>query len=182
MQCVCGWYIHLLPVTVASEHVPAFAQVYRNVGIDGLVEIHILHPQKPLVALAHKLGVTVTAYAPIGSPGRSEVIKGDAFVEGNPLDHPLVKRLAEKYGKTPAQILIRQLIQRGISTIPKSTNPNRVRENFNVLDFELTADELAEFDQIGSDKRLFLFEFAKNHPWHPWKADLKKVLGYELAA
>uniref|UniRef100_A0A7E4VDR1 Aldo_ket_red domain-containing protein n=1 Tax=Panagrellus redivivus TaxID=6233 RepID=A0A7E4VDR1_PANRE len=145
------------------------------------VECHILFPQKSLHALCKKLDVTLTAYAPIGSPGRGEAQKGESFVQGDSMSHPLVKRLAEKYHKTPAQILIRQLIQRGISTIPKSTNPNRVRENFNVLDFELTVDEMAEFDKIPGDNRLFLFDFAKNHPWHPFKADLKKVLGYEQA-
>uniref|UniRef100_A0A7E4VXP9 Aldo_ket_red domain-containing protein n=1 Tax=Panagrellus redivivus TaxID=6233 RepID=A0A7E4VXP9_PANRE len=91
-----------------------------------------------------------------------------------------IVRLAEKYGKTPAQILIRQLIQRGISTIPKSTNPDRVRENFNVLDFELTDSEMAEFDKLPGNTRIFVFDFAKNHPWHPWKAELKERLGEEL--
>lgn len=50
------------------------------------------------------------------------------------------------------------MMQRGISTIPKSTNPDRVRENFNVLDFKLTDDEMAEFDAIGKSVRLFLFD------------------------
>jgi hypothetical protein len=50
----------------------------------------------------------------------------------NPLENPIVKRLAAKYGKSPAQILLRQLTQRGICVIPKSTNEKRLLENINV--------------------------------------------------
>lgn len=48
------------------------------------------------------------------------------------LEHPLVKELSKKYGKTPAQLLLRQLTQRGISVIPKSTNEKRLAENLKV--------------------------------------------------
>jgi alcohol dehydrogenase (NADP+) len=138
------------------------------------VECHILFPQKELFEFCKKLNITFTAYAPIGSPGRKAVQKGESFVDEKPMEHPLTKKLAEKYKKSPAQILIRQIMQRGISVIPKSTNPNRVKENFNVLDFKLTDEEMAEFDSIKQNTRLFLFDFGKNHPWHPWKDDLKK--------
>lgn len=92
--------------------------------------------------------------------------------EADCLGHPLVVELAAKYKKTPAQvslpcfhskqsvifqILLRQMIQRGISVIPKSTTPERVRENFNVLDFELSADEMKKFEEIKEDVRLFTF-------------------------
>jgi alcohol dehydrogenase (NADP+) len=138
------------------------------------VECHIFLKQKELFELCKKLNITFTAYAPIGSPGRKAVQKGESFVDEKPMEHPLTKKLAEKYKKSPAQILIRQLMQRGMSVIPKSTNPNRVKENFNVLDFKLTDEEMAEFDSIKQNTRLFLFDFGKNHPWHPWKDDLKK--------
>uniref|UniRef100_A0A914PR80 NADP-dependent oxidoreductase domain-containing protein n=1 Tax=Panagrolaimus davidi TaxID=227884 RepID=A0A914PR80_9BILA len=72
------------------------------------------------------------------------------------------------------RILIRQIMQRGISVIPKSVNPDRIRENFDVFDFKFTENEMAQFDLIKQNDRLFLFEFGKNHPWHPWKEDLKK--------
>ena len=49
-------------------------------------------------------------------------------------------------------------MQRGISTIPKSTNVDRVKENFDVLDFKITDDEMAEFDAIKQNTRLFLFD------------------------
>uniref|UniRef100_A0A7E4VUD6 Aldo_ket_red domain-containing protein n=1 Tax=Panagrellus redivivus TaxID=6233 RepID=A0A7E4VUD6_PANRE len=147
------------------------------------VETHILHPQKRLFALAKKLKMTFTAYSPMGSPGRlaSPLIAG-GDIDIAPLKEPLVLRLAQKYNKTTAQILIRQTIQRGMSAIPKSTNPTRVRENFDVLNFELTAADMAEFDKITVNERIFLFDFAKNHPWHPWKSDLRRRLGINVDA
>lgn len=51
--------------------------------------------------------------------------------------------LAEKYGKTPAQILLRFLTQKGIAVIPRSTQPTHIRENFALFDFALTAEEMA---------------------------------------
>uniref|UniRef100_A0AC34QTQ6 Aldo-ketose reductase 1 n=1 Tax=Panagrolaimus sp. JU765 TaxID=591449 RepID=A0AC34QTQ6_9BILA len=66
------------------------------------------------------------------------------------------------------------MIQRGISTIPKSTNEKRLKENFDVFDFELTKDEMDQFNTIKDDKQLFLFDFVKDHPYHPWKDALKK--------
>lgn len=137
------------------------------------VECHILFPQKELFAFCKNLGISFTAYAPLGSPGRGAVHKGDSFVDETPMEHPLVKKLCQKYKKSPAQvclfslslfkrfsfkILIRQMMQRGISTIPKSTNVDRVKENFDVLDFKITDDEMAEFDAIKQNTRLFLFD------------------------
>uniref|UniRef100_A0A914XYB7 NADP-dependent oxidoreductase domain-containing protein n=1 Tax=Panagrolaimus superbus TaxID=310955 RepID=A0A914XYB7_9BILA len=122
------------------------------------VECHILFPQKELFEFCKKLNITFTAYAPIGSPGRKAIQKGESFVDESPMEHPLTKKLAEKYKKSPAQILIRQLMQRGMSVIPKSTNVNRVKENFDVLDFKFTDEEMAEFDAIKQNTRLFLFD------------------------
>ncbi|KAH7723242.1 oxidoreductase [Aphelenchoides avenae] len=129
------------------------------------VEIHILHSQNELVNLCKKLGITVTSYGTLGSPGRKVGFKqvgakddrAEKQPEANCLEHPLVVELAKKYNKTPAQILLRQMMQRGISVIPKSTNAERVHENFSVLDFELTADEMKKFDEIKEDIRLFTF-------------------------
>ncbi|KAE9549742.1 hypothetical protein FO519_007053 [Halicephalobus sp. NKZ332] len=138
------------------------------------VECHILHPQKKIFELCKKLGVTLTAYAPIGSPGRPAAVKEGVKPEEDPMAHPITQKLAKKYNKTPAQILIRQMMQRGISTIPKSTNEKRLKENFDVLDFSLTNEEMEEFNSIKEDKQLFLSDFAKDHPYHPWKDALRK--------
>ena len=62
--------------------------------------------------------------------------------------------LAEKYRKTPAQVLLRFLTQKDIVVIPRSTNPEHIRENFDLFDFELTADEMAQLSALDKKEPL----------------------------
>lgn len=71
-------------------------------------------------------------YAPLGQGHANEM-----FAE------PLVQELAAKYGKTAAQILLRRLIQDGVTAIPKSVHTERIKENIDIFDFELTAEEMS---------------------------------------
>lgn len=80
-----------------------------------------------------KKQVAHMAYAPLGQGNRNEMYQ-----------EPVVLSLAEKYEKTPAQILLRFLTQKGIAVIPRSTQPEHIKENFNLLDFALTADEMTK--------------------------------------
>ena len=61
------------------------------------------------------------------------------------IENPIVKEIAENYGKTPAQIALRQQVQRGIVVIPKSTHKDRMKQNLDVFDFELSQEDM---DQI----------------------------------
>ena len=61
---------------------------------------------------------------------------------------PAVIALAGKYGKTPAQILLRFLTQKGIAVIPRSSKTEHIRENFDLFDFTLTADEMAQLSAL----------------------------------
>lgn len=79
-----------------------------------------------------KLGIAHQAYAPLGHGRANEMF-----------EEPAVKTLAGKYGKTPAQVLIRFLLQSDVAVIPKSARRERIRENFDVFDFELTEEETA---------------------------------------
>lgn len=79
------------------------------------------------------------------------------------MDCPQVKDLAAKYGKTSAQILIRWIIQRGLCTIPKSTNPDRLRQNLNVFDFSLTSEEINTLCELDRDYRVCNFGFFKGY-------------------
>jgi diketogulonate reductase-like aldo/keto reductase len=71
----------------------------------------------------------------------------------NPLEHPVVRELAAKYGKTVAQVVLRWHSQHGLSAIPKSVRPGRIAENFAIFDFELTADEVAAIDALDTGVR-----------------------------
>ena len=91
-----------------------------------------------------KSRVAHMAYAPLGQGNRSEMFK-----------EPAVLALAEKYGKTPAQIQLRFLTQKGIAVIPRSTQPAHIRENFALFDFALTDAEMQEITTLNKDKRYY---------------------------
>lgn len=77
------------------------------------------------------------------------------------LQDPVVVDIAKKHNKTAAQVLLRQLIQSGIATIPKSTNPQRVRENFNVFDFSLDDGDIQRLRSLDKGEDGRLFDFSK---------------------
>ncbi len=84
-----------------------------------------------------KKQVAHMAYAPLGQGSRNEMYQ-----------EPAVLSLAEKYGKTPAQILLRFLTQKGIAVIPRSTQPEHIRENFALFDFALDNEEIAQLSAL----------------------------------
>ena len=85
----------------------------------------------------NKKQVAHMAYAPLGQGNRNEMF-----------GEPAVLTLAEKYGKTPAQIMLRFLMQKGIAVIPRSTKPEHIKENLNLFGFELNVDEMAQLSAL----------------------------------
>ncbi|KAK3108896.1 hypothetical protein FSP39_018153, partial [Pinctada imbricata] len=94
------------------------------------VECHLYFPNAELADFCRKRNVTLTAYAPIGSPGRPPNPLQDA--SPNLMEDPTVVKVAEKHNKTPAQVLLRALMQKGIIVIPKSITPERIKQNLQV--------------------------------------------------
>ena len=94
------------------------------------IEIHPHHQQNEQLEWHNKYDIQLEAWAPFGE-GR-----------GGMFELPELKAIGDKYGKTPAQVMLRWHIQRGIVVIPKSTHIERMEENFNVFDFELTAEDM----------------------------------------
>ncbi len=90
-----------------------------------------------------KKQVAHMAYAPLGQGGRNEMYR-----------EPAVLALGTKYGKTPAQILLRFLTQKGIAVIPRSTQPQHIRENLALFDFALTAKEMAQLAALDRNEPL----------------------------
>mmetsp|Transcript_24856 Transcript_24856/g.47098 ORF Transcript_24856/g.47098 Transcript_24856/m.47098 type:complete len:102 (+) Transcript_24856:319-624(+) len=74
------------------------------------------------------------------------------------MDHPILKTIAESHGKTPAQILGRWCVQHGFVYIPKSVKLERMKENAEVFDFELTAKEMQELDNLTTPEALETFK------------------------
>ena len=116
--------------------------------INNQVEAHPFLQQKELLQYCSSEGITLTAYSPLGSKDRPARLIRDE--EPSLLDHPVVHEIANAQGVTPAQILIAWAINRGSMVIPKSSNPARLRENFQAADLELPCDamdRLAELDR-----------------------------------
>lgn len=109
------------------------------------VELHPYFTQPDVQKADAEHGILTQAWSPIGGitfyPGF-----GDDRV--SVMDDPLLRELGAAHGKTPAQIMLRWHLQEGRSAIPKSTNPGRIAENFDVFDFELSADELSRIDAL----------------------------------
>ncbi|VDD93182.1 unnamed protein product [Enterobius vermicularis] len=140
------------------------------------VECYLYLPQFELAEFCKKHNITFTAYSPIGSPGRFSAnvwVTNNLGVEWkhtpNPLEDELVKKLSGKYHKTAAQILLRYLLQRGFSPIPKSVNNKRIEENWNIFDFELSAAEMKELNELKKNYRTGSWDFLKGHPEDPFK-------------
>ncbi|CAD5223603.1 unnamed protein product [Bursaphelenchus okinawaensis] len=162
-------------IGISNFNIQQIQDIYDHSEIKPMnlqVELHLLFPQIELVDYCKKMNITVTSYASLGSPGRNAGLS-KFKVEGDCLNHPLTQELAKKYNKTPAQVLLRYVIQRGASVIPKSLNEKRIEENFNVFDFEISDEDQAKLKGLGENKRLLVFDFGFDHPNYPWKDELK---------
>lgn len=117
------------------------------------VEYHPFLSQTVVLAACRALDMTLTGYCPIA--------------KGRMSGEPLFERLAAKYSKTPVQITLRwHLQQPDVIAIPKSSNPDRLRANLDVFDFELTGDEMAAITALGSPTgRLVNADWAPD--WDP---------------
>ncbi|CAH0283219.1 MULTISPECIES: aldo/keto reductase [unclassified Chryseobacterium] len=107
------------------------------------IELHPVFQQKELQVYDRENNIVTQPWSPLGN--------GNA----NLLNNIELKAIAERYGKTVAQVILRWHLQEGFVVIPKSVTPSRIEENFNVFDFELTEDEMNAVRSLDTGKRLF---------------------------
>ena len=130
------------------EIVPQFIQV----------EAHPYFTQKELRVTLDKYGIKLMSWYPLGHGDKSLI------------NEPVFAELGEKYGKTSAQVILRWHTQMGFAVIPGSRNVDHIRDNLNILDFELTDEEMKEIAKLDKDQRYYhrtdeqLIQFAA---WRP---------------
>ncbi|XP_028666715.1 aldo-keto reductase family 1 member A1-B [Erpetoichthys calabaricus] len=113
------------------------------------VECHPYLAQNELLEHCRDRQLIMTAYSPLGSPDRAWKHPEEPVL----LEEASIKMLAEKYGKTPAQIILRWQTQRGVVTIPKSVTPSRILQNIQVFDFTLLDKEMKTMANINKNWR-----------------------------
>jgi 2,5-diketo-D-gluconate reductase A len=129
---------HLSQLMEATSIVPAVNQV----------EVHPYFRQSELLAFNHQHGILSQAWSPIG--GITFYRDGS---HGSTLADPVIGEIARAHGKAPAQVMLCWHVQQGRQAIPKSVTPSRIAENFDIFDFELTADQIASIDALDTGVR-----------------------------
>lgn len=115
------------------------------------IESHPYLTQDKLIRLASDYDIHVTAFSPLGALSYVELDMAGA--QDSVLDTDPVRKAAEHHGKTPAQIVLRWGIQRGVSIIPKTTKPDRMRENLSITDFVLSDAEMSAISALNANRR-----------------------------
>lgn len=110
------------------------------------VESHPFFQQKPLLEFCRKNNIVFTAYSPLGSLDRPARLKSDD--EPLLLEHSIIAAIAEETGSTPGQVLIAWALQRGTAVIPKSSNPIRLRQNYEANGIGLSPDQMKKIDAL----------------------------------
>jgi len=132
---------HLTRLLAETDVVPALNQV----------ELHPYFTQPDVQAADAEAGILTQAWSPIGGITFYPGWGGDE--RKSVLDDPTIADIAAAHEKSPAQVMLRWGIQEGRSVIPKSVNPTRIAENFDVFDFELSDDELTRIDGLNTGQR-----------------------------
>lgn len=127
------------------------------------IEHHIYLQQPELIDFCKKEGITVTAYSPLGSKGLANLNKMAGVKRDLPdlMDVPLVKEIAKTHNKTPAQVLLRWILDSDIAAIPKSTNPERLKQNIDIFDFKLSDEEMKKMNSLDANIRICDFQFLR---------------------
>ncbi|MBH8605341.1 aldo/keto reductase [Thermoactinomyces sp. CICC 10522] len=130
-------------IGVSNFHIHHLEDLLKDAEIKPMVNQVEFHPrltQKELRKYCKEQGIQFEAWSPL--------------MQGQLLDNPVLKEIADQYGKSVAQIILRWDLQHGVVTIPKSTKEHRIIENGSVFDFELTKEEMERIDVLNQNHRV----------------------------
>jgi len=123
-----------------SSHIDEILNENLTVPAVNQVEFHPFLYQKELLEFCKDKKIYLEAYSPL--------------TQGKKLGDPMLKTIGDKYSKSPAQILIRWVMQHDVIVIPKSSNPNRIKENADVFDFNISEEDMETLDCLNCDDRI----------------------------
>ncbi|KAM3956226.1 aldo-keto reductase AKR2E4 isoform 1-T5 [Aphomia sociella] len=129
------------------------------------IEVHLQIAQSELVSYAQSEGLVIMGYSPFGSL----VMRFGLNLPGPKIDNPILVKIAQKYGKTTPQVVLRWLVDRKIVPIAKTVNPKRLTENLNIFDFQLEKHEIEQMYSFNEGIRYTLPSFWQNHPNYPFQ-------------
>ena len=109
------------------------------------IECHPYAQRLEMRKKAAKEGIQVECWFPLGG----------AMSNGALFKDPVIRKIAEVHGKSPAQIILRWHIQEGFSVIPGATNPDYIKENIQIFDFALTDEEMQQMRSLNKEQRFF---------------------------
>lgn len=124
----------------SMTHLQYLATKANMMPVVDQIEVHPLLNQADMIKFNREQGIVTQAWAPLG--------------RGRNLDHPVLQLIAQAVGKTTAQVILRWHLQNGISMIPKSVNPARIKENASIYDFELTTAQMEQINELNSFIRI----------------------------
>ena len=123
------------------------------------IELHPYAQRKSFRKKCAKNGITIEGWYPLGGThGGNSVLFAD----------PVINEIAGRYGKTPAEIILRWHVQEGFSTIPGSRNEAHIRQNITVLDFELSEDDMNRIRALDGEKRFYTGTFESSQRFTEW--------------
>ncbi|XP_026497763.1 aldo-keto reductase AKR2E4-like isoform X1 [Vanessa tameamea] len=131
-------------ILLNSEIVPSVNEIEVNPNFVDL----------DLVAYCQSLNITVMSYAPFGFMAPRPYLN---YTTSITFENPVLKSIAQKYGKTTSQVVLRYLIDRDTIPIPRSTNVERIELNIDILDFNLTENEIYEINELNEDAKVYDF-------------------------
>lgn len=118
----------------AKEHLDKILEATSVVPVLNQIELHPHFQQKDLRRFHEQHNIKTEAWSPLG--------------QGKVISDPVIKKIADKHKKTPAQVILRWHMENGIIAIPKSITPSRIQENIQIFDFKMDADDMGAIEKL----------------------------------